>query len=62
MFDDRVGDHVALSVRERTWFFPNLPPESEAHVPAKFFGDDWSPFGHGAFENRKGTEVNTGLF
>jgi len=32
MLDDRVGDYVTFSVRERTQFLPNLPAEREAHV------------------------------
>ncbi len=44
VFNDRVGDHVAFNVRERTQLFPNLPAECEPHVAAQFLCDGRSPF------------------
>jgi hypothetical protein len=32
VFDDRLGDHVALGVSERTQFLPNLPAKREART------------------------------
>jgi hypothetical protein len=58
MFDDRVGDYVALGVGQRSPALANLEREREAHVTAQFLSDRRTPFGHEALENGRGTEVN----
>jgi hypothetical protein len=54
----RAANHVALGIGERSPAPSDLEREREAHVTAQFFGDVWSPFGHGALANKRGTDVS----